>query len=254
MDDIRKKIEELRRAANQVYVDKTNEILREQKMQLIQQRMQEERARKDPRDIIFEKINQLAKKGEWEEILQIYQQEKPGFIKEHALKSISTAANNILEQLKNNLQLDKLVRIEISQFINEEVKKNCINIINQIYDKFLNNYKNSKKTEQIEEVLKTNIKEVKNLAGKYLIEIYTSDPKFYVDLLKLANNSRIYGEISFNAGKKLLEIIYKNKETLDPDFIVRFKKDFNHSQFLTFFYHLIDDETKSLIDKHKSTL
>ena len=159
MDDIRKKIEELRRAANQVYVDKTNEILREQKMQLIQQRMQEERARKDPRDIIFEKINQLAKKGEWEEILQIYQQEKPGFIKEHALKSISTAANNILEQLKNNLQLDKLVRIEISQFINEEVKKNCINIINQIYDKSLNNYKNSKKTEQIEQTKREYIRE-----------------------------------------------------------------------------------------------
>lgn len=254
MDDLKKKIEEIRKAATQVYIDKTSEIIREQKLQIIQNRMQEEKARRDPRDVIFEKINQLAKKGEWEEILQIYQNEKPGFIKEHALKSISTAANNILEQHKNNLQLDKLVKIEISQFINEEVKKNCITIINQIYEKALNNYKQSKKVEQIEEVLKTNIKEVKNLAGNYLIELFSSDPKYYVDLIKLANNSRIYGEISFKAGKRLLEIVYKEKLDLDPDFIVRLKKEFNVSQFQTFFYHLIDNELKDLINKHKSTL
>lgn len=254
MDDLKKKIEELKKAATQVYIDKTSEIIREQKLQIIQQRMQEEKARKDPRDAVFEKINQLAKKGEWEEIIQIYQNEKPGFIKEHALKSISTAANNILEHNKNNLQLDKLVRIEISQFVNEEVKKNCITIINQIYEKALNNYRQAKKVEQIEEVLKTNIKEVKNLAGNYLIEIFSSDSKYYIDLIKLANNSRVYGDISFKAGKRLLEIVYKEKQDLDPDFVVRLKKEFNVSQFQTFFYHLIDDELKDMINKHKSTL
>ncbi|HOP49572.1 MAG TPA: hypothetical protein PK887_03000 [Ignavibacteriales bacterium] len=255
MDDLRKKIEEIKKAATQVYIDKTAEILREKKQELIQERLREERARKDPRDVIFEKINELAKKGEWQEIIIIYQNEKPGFIKEHALKSVSTAANNVLEKYKNNLQLDMLVKVEISQFINDEVKKNAVGIINQIYEKAINNYKNSKETENLEEVLKSNIKEVKNLAGKTLIEIYSSDQKYYVDLLKLSNNSRLFGDISFWAGKKLLEIVYlENAGTIDPDFIVRFKKEFNYSQFQTFFYHLIDSDVKKLIDKHKETI
>lgn len=253
MDDFRSRIIALKEAAGKVVSEKTEEELRNIKLEAKQEAMRQERLRHDPRDIIFAKINDFAKKGYWEEIVTIHNNEKSGFIKQHALKSISSAVLVFLDNAKQQLKLVDLVKIELNNLVDVEAKNKTIVLMMQIADRAIDAYYRNKNSDALLDVAKTKQKDLRDKAGKVLVKLCGENFSMYYELIKLANASREYGEISFYAGSKLLEVLYSGRP-LDPDFILRARKDFNYAQFQTFFYHLIESDTRKHLEIHKKVM